>query len=187
MRWHPALSTHYPPNGVISLTLYYSHTKHSALSLAEVLSPTSNMATFSHFSKHSLIIILGVIELRSSLNWIYLPNQISTITTKQPLTLHNWVFPLQTCSLMLLASLCGTYYFCLVRLNVQQILYFLLQYPPAEIWVLLDVLLWIYYQEQNAKQGRHLPMKSLRWIKCSLPMKRIYVYSDKKHSAYIDV
>lgn len=63
------------------------------------------------FQQTSLIIILGVIELRSCLNWVYLRNQISTIKTKLLLTLHNRVFTLQTCSLMLLASLCGTYYF----------------------------------------------------------------------------
>lgn len=117
------------------------------------------------FQQTSLIIILGVIELRSSLDWVYLHNQISTIKTKLPLTLHNWVFTLQTCSFILFASLCGIYYFCLGRQNML----FLFRYAPAEIWVLLDVLSWIYCQEHNAKPGRHLPMKSLRWIKYSLP------------------
>lgn len=64
------------------------------------------------FQQTSLIIILSIIELRSRLKRVYLRNQISTIKTKQLLTLHNWVFTLQTYSLMLLAPLCGTYQFC---------------------------------------------------------------------------
>lgn len=48
-------STHYPPHGVISLTLYYSHTKHSTQCLADVLSPTAGPTTFPHFSKLALL------------------------------------------------------------------------------------------------------------------------------------
>lgn len=50
-----SLSTHYPPHGVISLTLYYVHTKPSAQSLADVLTPTGSPTTFSHFSKLALL------------------------------------------------------------------------------------------------------------------------------------
>ena len=73
------------------------------------------------FQQTSLIIILGVIELRSSLNGVYLRNQISTIKTKLSLMRYNWVFILQTCSLMLLASLCARYYFSPGRIDVQKI------------------------------------------------------------------
>lgn len=61
------------------------------------------------FQQTSLIIILGVIELRSSLNWVYLLSQIGK--TKLLLALHNWVFTLQTYYLTFLSSLCGIYYY----------------------------------------------------------------------------
>lgn len=80
-----SLSAHYPPHGVISLTLYYSH---------KAFSTEPCRCSHSHrqpdhiltFQQTSLIIILGAIELKSSLNWVCLSNQVSTIKIKQLLT-----------------------------------------------------------------------------------------------------
>lgn len=107
------------------------------------------------FQQTSLIIILGVNELRSSLNWVYLPNQIGPIKTKLLLTLHNWVFTLQTYFLMFLSSLCSAYYFVWEDYVCK----------PAEIWVLLDVISWIDCEEHDAKLGMCVPIKPLHWIK----------------------
>lgn len=58
--------------------------------------------------------------IKGHLNRLYLHNQISTIKTKLPLTLRYWISTPQTCSLMLLPSLCGAHCCCLGRRNAQK-------------------------------------------------------------------
>lgn len=145
MHWHTALSTDCPPHGVISLTpLLLSHKVFSAEPCR--CSPSHRWPNhILTFQQTSLIIILGVNELRSSLNWVYLSNQIGPIKTKLLLTLA--IVLLDVFILFMWCIL-----FCLGRLYVQT-------------WVLLHVISWIDCEEHDAKPDICLPIKPLHWIK----------------------
>lgn len=136
-----------------------------------------HILTFQHTS---LIIISGVIELKISLNRVYLCNQISAIKTRAALTLHNWVFTLQTCSFVQLASLRGACYFY----RSVQVAFSLVVSSTCRgaEWILLDVSAWIGLPGKRCKTEQTFAYEALLLDKLQSPWKWSTVTKKRKYS-----